>query len=289
MSLIEWQQTPRSDERGAGFKRNGITWIASWPKSGNTWIRLFLSAYLKGPENFSLTSTNIEGDSQVHFHQMMSPVPLQDMSVGDRLRVRDAALAAHYTTSKKTNLLLKTHHANVAINDRRLIPIDLTSKAICLIRDPRDVLVSWKRYSDKSWQEAFENFSEETTYLYDANSVPSFISSWVNHTKSWAYEDRFPIGWVKYEELLREPEVGFRKLLEFLEMDFIEDRFQECMRLTTLAKLKKLEKQTGFIDNGPNGAFFHKGGSRWQQELPKKYARQVADECAEIMEFFGYE
>ena len=285
--MIQWEQVPSDDY--AGFVRKGITWLASWPKSGNTWVRLFLSAYLRGPDNFSLSTLNLQGDAQLYHYQMHSPVPIGDVHTSDLWRIRAAALWTMYVTSRKTNLLLKTHFCNAKVNDYLLIPPDLTHKAVYIVRDPRDVLVSWKRYSEIPWDKAYNDMTSDTMLLHgSAGTVTQFISSWKSHVNSWLSDDDMDKAVIQYEGLLSDPESGMKRVLDFLEIPFDTDRFYAALLLTELNSLKKVENEAGFIDNVSGEKFFHKGGSRWQEELPKEYADRVLQECGDVMARFGY-
>ena len=68
-----------------------IWWLASYPKSGNTWIRAFISAYTTGACNINAIS-GVVGDLNDYFHQIVSPVPIDKMSLGEYLVVHPAAL-----------------------------------------------------------------------------------------------------------------------------------------------------------------------------------------------------
>jgi len=287
--LIKYEQIPSGD--GAGYQRNGITWLASWPKSGNTWVRLFLSAYLNNPDDFSLAKENITGDGSIYHYQSVTPIPLSSLSMEGKFRIRDAALEHHYVSSLKTNLLMKTHNANVELNRRYLIPADLTHKAIYIVRDPRDVALSYARYMDNMGiDKSVQQMLDPGAYIMGRESIyiPSFISSWGQHVDSWWAEDKFPVAFVRYEDLMTDPKRIFSRLLEFLEIDYHEDRFNKSVEVTSMPNLKKMEGETGFVGNPTKGEFFYRGGSRWKDELPEEHAEKIRDAFGETMDKFNY-
>ena len=286
--MIQYELIP--DAKGVGFERNGITWLASWPKSGNTWVRMFLSAYLNGPENFSLKVRNFSGDSQMYCYQAVSPIPMSMLTDLEVWRLRDAALSHMFFSSVKTNLILKTHTANACLNDRWLIPKDLTHKSIYIVRDPRDVMVSWRRYAGASWKDAFDTLTNEEGRVYSKHpmAIPSFVSSWQRHVESWINDGKLSPAVIKYEGLLKDPETGFTNLLDYLEIEVDSARVKECVDLVSLDSLRENEKENGFFENMSKTTFFHKGGSRWEHELPPEYAREIEDQCGELMKQFDY-
>ena len=287
---IAYEHIP--NEQNTGFRRNGITWLASWPKSGNTWVRLFLGAYLHGPENFDLKGGHLLGDTSVYHYQLVSPMPINQLNMDEVLRLRDAALYAQVVTSLKTNLLLKTHNANAAYNQRLLIPSDLSHKGVYIVRDPRDVALSYARYMGVAGiDEAVRQLLDDTTYIKGAEgsiSIPSFIGSWGSHVESWLNEQDFPVIVVKYERLMEDPGGTFEALLEFLGIEVQPDRFFEALEVTRLDSLKAREKKEGYTGNPSDEAFFHKGGSRWRDELPLHHAEAIWSAFGETMTKLGY-
>jgi len=283
---IRYEQIPE----GTGFKRNGITWIASFPKSGNTWVRLFLSAYLNGTDNFSLQKRNFSGDSQMYVYQSVSPVPIQMLTDTETWRLRDAALSHQFYSSAQTNLILKTHTANAFVNNRWLIPKDLSHKTVYIVRDPRDVIVSWKRYSDESWDSAYKMITNESGRLYSKHpmAISTFVSSWDRHVESWTVDEGLDSIVIRYEDLVDRPETGFRAVLDYLEIPCVPDRFEDALDATSLDSLRSLEKEEGFVENQSKDTFFHKGGSRWTDELPIKYVDKIEKSFGDVMRTLNY-
>ena len=120
-----------------------IRWIASYPKSGNTWVRCFLQAYLTG--KLDINDLNLTmGDSSPFDYQGCSVAPLGALSSYEAAWYRPAALFNMCVRHK--GLILKTHNANVKVNGISLIPEFMTHSAVYVVRDPRAVCLSHSKH-----------------------------------------------------------------------------------------------------------------------------------------------
>src|SRR3954451_6509877 len=124
-----------------------IVWLASYPKSGNTWMRAFLHNFLRNPDksyDINKMSDFTLGDSQVSWYQQFDPRPGSEYSKPDVQRMRPMV---HHAMTKAfpDSVFVKTHNACVEDNGHPLVSLEVTAGAIYIVRNPLDVVIS---YSD---------------------------------------------------------------------------------------------------------------------------------------------
>lgn len=275
-------------------ENEGITWIASYPKSGNTWVRCLLQAYRTNGFLDLNDLHMVYGDSASAYTCAVSPIPLKELGYRGHWLVRPAALLMA-CMSKPIPRLFKTHYANLAPEGLpAFIPPELTARAIYILRDPRSVALSFSRHFGHSLPKTIEYMADKEFWIgkdWDQQTA-QFISSWSNHVASWTNSDtKFPVHIVKYEELFEAPRKVLRDLLEFLGLEPEVDRIRRAVEATEVSKLQAVEQAQGFKEfrlKAERGTFFNGGGTRWQEELGEHWARQIEGDHGEVMKLVEY-
>ena len=129
------------------MKPNKITWLASYPKSGNSWIRMFLLAYVHGTDWKTNYKFLIYDDKMPELYTALSKKPLSELSTSEILGLRGETLKAIIQYNRPKVPFVKTHCANVIVSGSTMIPPELTDRAIVVVRDPRDICVSFAAWS----------------------------------------------------------------------------------------------------------------------------------------------
>jgi len=271
----------------------GITWLASYPKSGNTWVRSLLSAYANGG-TLDINKLDQIGlaDSHLGLWHSLAYRPFADMTDLEKVAIRSAVLLAyvnnwsHYTRS--TNPIMKTHCANVAVGEHPLIPSVITRGAIYVVRDPRDVCVSWANYLGQSYEDAAKIMSEQGTSLGADGKVPQYIADWSGHVKTW--HQRNNILTVRYEDLVDAPKSTVKGMLKHLGWPVDNHHINTAIEAASIERLQKQEKTRGFRENvGQTQHFFRKGGyGQWRQVLPRGVVERIEREHGDVMRDMGY-
>jgi len=218
--------------------------------------------------------------------------PLEELGNRGLWLLRPAALV-HAMQACRGPRIFKTHAANVVLAAMPpFIPFELTERAVCVVRDPRSIVLSFSKYFSFSTEKTVEVMGQQDFSIGNLamEQIPMIISSWSNHVRSWASETKFPIHFVKYEDMLEDPLKELRETLEFMGVDFDEERGKRAVEGAKLSKLKRTEETVGFEDN-PNperGKFFNEGGTRWQEELGRKWVLQIEEDHGEVMQELGY-
>lgn len=271
-----------------------FTWLASYPKSGNTWVRMLIHAYYQNGYVDINHSPYTFGDQGEYWLRAVSPLPPEDLGEGMKLMLRPACLLNQLASMVEEPRLIKTHYANARVSDLpHFIPHQLTERAVYIVRDPRDVVTSLADYVDTSVENAVSNMNNDTYALQNEYGLTHYLASWSTHVRSWIQEERYPVAVLKYEDLLGDTLGEFIQLLEFLKIDIDEKRAARAVKACEISKLQHQEAKKGFREDKrqekkPNTRFFRKGGSRWLKELDPKFANQIEEDHKSMMEVLGY-
>ena len=195
-----------------------IIWIASYPKSGNTWVRSIISSYFfskTGDFDFSLLKNISLYPGPKYFKNVID-------KPGDVSLFWENSQKNIIQSQKRT--FLKTHNALVALNNRSFATAKTTLGAIYIIRDPRNILSSLKNhYGFKDYNETFEFMKNKKKYIWDIRkkndySGFQFLGSWSDHYKSWTKNPKFKTLLIKYEDLEKDCYSTSHKIIKFILM-----------------------------------------------------------------------
>ncbi len=265
-----------------------ITWIASYPRSGNTWVRAFITAYAN---NGVVEINNImqTGDKHPAYYAGILKTPMSSWNMPHQAMVKPAAML-RMLEDAGNNLLLKTHDCNLDIAGVEQIPPMLSRAAIYLVRDPRDVALSFlNHYAMPSLSAAVDQMlNDETLTRFPDSGLYVPQMSWQKHAASWTRKLPYEVLILRYEDLLSKPFEEFGKIVRLLKMDFDAKLVRKSIEACSFDKFQKAEKSTGFQE-GQGQTFFHKGqANRWQQELSPELQQRIVKTCRREMKTFGY-
>ena len=262
-----------------------ISWIASYPKSGNTFIRSFLASYL-----FSDTG-KFDFDLLYNILQF----PSLKFSKTDLFSKKDAAQNWIYNQNfffNNKDTFLKTHNTLIEFEGYKFTSPKQTRGAIYIVRDPRNVVLSMSHHYSLTYEESFKKMinSEasllEKTFNNDHSNF-TFLGSWSNHYKSWRDNNEFKVLFLKYEDFEENAEKEFKKILSFIyelknEKFIINDeKFSNALKSTNFTNLKNKENIYGFeesiySDKGKKLNFFNFGfQNKWQKKLPNDIVKKI--------------
>ena len=260
-----------------------IIWLASYPKSGNTWLRSLLASYYfsdDGTFDFDLLKKIDAYPSVAYFKKykdnFSNPVSTSRYWISEQENIN------------KDNKLrfFKTHNAMVKINGNSFTNENNTLAAIHIVRDPRNVITSIANHFLISQEEAFDFLITENKGIIQKinNRYLGFnaLCSWKFHEKSWSECNKFPVLTIKYEELQKEVLKTFEKVINFIlnitksKNSFNLDKAKKSIESCDFEKLSKLESEKGFDEAVINQAnnkkikFFNLGIKNNFQNLLKK-------------------
>ena len=271
-----------------------IVWIASYPKSGNTWIRSLLASYffsddgifdfklLKNIKQFSSKNLSLKSPENINYQARISKnwIPSQEIINKD----------------KKTHFL-KTHNALCSINGNNFTDKFNTSAAIYVVRDPRNLITSLVHHYELSLDEAFSFLTNKKKIIFPINAEKrekdikdhedfNFLSDWSTHYQSWKNINFCPIKIIRYEDCLMDPQKVFVSTLNFL-TKFVKFRLDKkkinnSLNSTSFENLSQMEKKEGFHESATSTKtmkkirFFNLGKkNNWKSLLDKEIIKKI--------------
>lgn len=275
---------------------DGLVWLASFPKSGNTWVRLFITAYRFGLQEVAINGpTATVGDMNEYLYRIVSPKSPEKLSFMDVVSLRPAVLMhlqQMYATLRP--LVVKTHWPNVLFSGISAVPHHLTEKAIYIIRDPRDIVPSYAAHFEMDIDKAIRQMGSEM-FIYEAATGGDFfldvpMLSWSEHVHSWIDgipQDRLFIA--RYEDMLSDPETVFGAMVGFLFGDSDKQRVRRAIKACEFGKLRRQEDKHGFHERRGGENFFRSGrAGAWRDVLSEEQVRKIESSHGGRMKQFGY-
>ena len=277
---------------------SGIYWLASYPKSGNTWFRAFLTTFLAEPGK-PLDINDLIGGPISSCRQMFE----QTVGCEAELFSHEEAEAmlpdvlTQQARADKNTRYQKTHHAYTKLPDgRMMLPTAVTKGAIYFVRNPLDVCVSLMHHNAIDAAEIVRRLNQPDHSLGSSTRRPHlqmrhFLGSWSEHVKSWIDQHDFPVHLMRYEDMKAKPVASFRAALSFLGFQSREDELLHAIERASFAKLRAQEEEKGFRDK-PRRAqrFFREGrAGGWQEVLSRRQAEQILEAHAPVIARLGYD
>jgi len=249
-----------------------IIWLASYPKSGNTWIRSLLAHYFmppgKAPDINNLRQFTT-ADVRQDFYDAAAGKPFRGTGLEEWVRMRGPALRL-IAGSKQGHHFVKTHCQTIQLFGTDLIPPQVTAGAVYVMRNPFDLAPSFARHQSADLDTAIERMCTENTVMGTPTGIFDALGRWDDHVARWTTAPGLKRRIVRYEDLLTKPAREMRGLLEeFLSVKVEPQKLARAVKATSFANMQKQEREKGFTER-PEGmkAFFAKGQSGvWRTDL----------------------
>ena len=276
-----------------------IIWIASYPKSGNTYLRSFISSYYfskKGKFDFDLllnilqfpsikfTKKKINSEEEASQNWIYNQ---QQFFSGDKI---------HF---------IKTHSSLIEYRGNSFTNKNLSLGAIYIVRDPRNLITSMTHHYSLNYEQAYSKLINEKQTLLEKStdgdySNFTFLGSWSSHYKSWKNTKYFKTLFIKYEDLENNKLETFNKIVNFInslkkdQSPVDEKRFKNAINSTNFSNLRNKEENEGFEESvytslGEKKRFFNLGfNNRWQKILPKNILLKLNNSLQNDLNDLGY-
>ena len=261
-----------------------ITWIASYPKSGNTWVRSFLTNYISNNENFDFNQLRkINSFPREELFKQLN-VDTSDIKniASNWIPMQD------FINLKNDTTYLKTHNAMATLNNYKFTNDDNTKGFVYLVRDPRDVVISYASHLGQSIEKTLDVMKGNLS----SSGKTVLLGSWSLHYNSWKNSNFTQKIIVRYEDLVDNPDHSFNEIVTFLNklnnLPIDKDKINKAILNTSFSKLKDLEKKYGFVERGKCD-FFRKGEvGQWKKDLDKKIIQEIENLFHKEMKELGY-
>ena len=282
-----------------------IIWLASYPKSGNTWLRAFITSLL-----YQSTKSNpLEDIDNIRAYPLTENFyNLLDNFNDFKQIAKNWELSQDVLNLDKKIRILKTHHSLCKINNYSFTNYKNSLGVIYIVRDPRNVITSLMHHY------SLKNYSNTLKFILDKNrfsgrlgkkegferstEFPTYISDWKNHYNSWkSFKKKNLL--IKYEDLINNPKKTFKEVANFLSelvnVKLSNKKIEEAILKSSFNNLQKSEKKFGFREAPPDEntnkkkKFFNLGPqNKWEEFLPEEIRKKIEKEFYREMVELGY-
>ncbi len=276
--------------------RPGLYLLASYPKSGNTWVRAMLEAwYQNGAVDINRMARTTGIMSAQLFEDSLDISP-GDLTTTEIFRARPSML--HRLSAESTAAgWYKCHDACLPApgGSEPLFPPESLAGVVLIVRDPRDVAPSLAAHGGASLDEAIARMANAEMIWggkRHTTQVPQLGSSWSRFYESWLEAPIQRRLVVRYEDLLMDPLPHLRRILALADLDDGEARLAQAVAATTFSRLRRQEEERGFREAQPGASapFFRQGrAGAWKTTLSPAQAARLAADHGRTMARFGYE
>jgi hypothetical protein len=284
--------------KATALVKQNIIWIASYPKSGNTWVRVFIHNLLRESRGESSGAQDINRlDEHTAWEVPAGPfeeVLGRSFSQATSLeisRVR-SEVQQRLANSRAFPFFVKTHLCFGQEHGYATINLNATLAAIYVVRNPLDVVISLSHHAGQTLDASIvqmATLAQRTTR--DARNGHEIIGTWSQHVASWIGIVGRPILVIRYEDMLSDPERTFARLARFLRLAPTDEQLKRAIARSSFAELRRQEEAHGFNERPPTAdqQFFRVGrAGQWREILSKKQIGEIYRSHAPAMQRFGY-
>ena len=284
-----------------------IIWLASYPKSGNTFLRSLLTSYLLTDDG----KFDEKKLKEINQFPNLSLFKNLGIDTSDDLQiVKNYVKAQEKINSLDANKIrfIKTHSSLNDINGYKFTDLKNTLGVIYVVRDPRSVVRSYANHNQLSLEDATNRLLEFGATIggikgsdFGSNQIVTHMGSWSSNYNTWKeFKKINSYLLVKYEDLVMDTKNTFLQVLNFIyklgnsKLEINNSKLKNTIETTTFESMQKLEKQKGFTesvidDNGKNIKFFKYGYKKNEKNiLPQELQRKIETELKVEMNELGY-
>jgi len=275
-----------------------IYWLASYPKSGNTWLRILLTNYLRNADEPADINA-LDGGPIASARQVFDDhvgVEASDLTQDEIERYRPAVYEL-ISAQAAAPIFLKVHDAYTCTPDGiPLISKAATAGVLYLIRNPLDVAVSFAHHSASTVESIVRKMADPDFAFVDKphalhNQLRQRLLTWSGHVTSWVNEPGLRVHVVRYEDMKADPIRIFTGVIRFCGLDDDPVRIAKAVDFSRFDRVQAQEAEHGFGEKMPGAAsFFRKGqvGS-WREGMTDELAATLCAAHAQVMARFGYD
>jgi hypothetical protein len=277
--------------------KKNIIWLASYPKSGNTWFRAFLTSLFSG-NNGTVDINKLMPSTIASSRELFDEtcgIPSSDLLSDEIQRSRPSVYELAAAESDDP-VYFKIHDAYTFIPDGSpLIPFSATKSVLYIIRNPLDIAISFAHHMSSSIDRTI-TIMNDPEYAFCSlndrlsNQVKQVILSWNRHVTSWVDDSGLPLLVIRYEDMIGNALETFTKAASFIGLNEPEEKIRKAIKNSSFDVLKEQENLKGLSEkNSKTKSFFRKGRmGDWKNILTKDQTDRIILAHGEVMKRFGY-
>ncbi|MCI0435347.1 MAG: sulfotransferase domain-containing protein [Gemmatimonadetes bacterium] len=278
--------------RSIGMGPGRILWFASYPKSGNTWLRMFL-ANLQADRNAPIRLNELAASPSAagrHLFEDTTGLDSSELTAGETRRLRPLVYS-WLSRHARATIPCKIHDALV-VDGQLIIEPAATFGAIHVVRNPLDVAVSFADHLGLSIDATIERMSRDSFRIGGGGrpQLQQHLGSWSSHVSSWMDANCIAVMTVRYEDMMASPYDTFTRIAVFAGFSTDESRIRRAIDFSSFAEAQRQEAAAGFIERLPGVARFFRRGrvGAWRQDLTAGQAARLVESESATMARLGY-
>jgi hypothetical protein len=272
-----------------------MIWLASYPKSGNTWLRVFLSHLtVKDWNPDDLNSLPITIAANRALFDRAAGIEASGLTHAQIELLRPRVYEQMAATPEQCPFL-KTHDAWTMNAAGEPVLSTAGKAAVYLVRNPFDVAVSFAHHQGKDAESVIESMEDPANTLCGSqvflpSMLPTRLLTWEGHVRSWLDVTVIPVRVIRYEDMKARPLETFTEIVRFCGLEFGQEDIGAALHACAFERLQELERKNGFRERLPGASsFFRKGvvGS-WREALTDSQVQRLIAAHGKVMRRLGY-
>jgi len=268
--------------------------LASYPKSGNTWLRSIIGNFYNFGKDFSLNDLKSIPLLSIkkHFNEFEDKVYVNNNDLHFDWISQNIIKCQNILNNKPSHLnIFKTHSAR----HKNFTNETVNAGFIYIVRDPRDIIVSLKNFSGKEIDKIIYEILFSKSLMISTNGAHELLSTWELNVQSWLNYNTVPRLMIKYEDLKLNPKQIILNIKEFLNkihrlnINLGDQDIDTILVNTNFNNLRNLEDKNGFDEATKHSKFFRSGKSnQWKDALSNAQIKLIEKNLKSMMRYFNY-
>lgn len=275
----------------------GIIWIASYPRSGNTWTRAFINTLahvIRDPDfnetNINRIEENSASESKAELYTQVLGKPAHKARDAEIAAVRPIVQASIVRALGRP-IFIKTHNANAMDFGYPIINMGVSAGAVYIVRNPLDIAISFAAFSGTTIDHAIDAMATPGYGVRTSQAnVRVVTGSWSENVGSWAARPHPVVLVVRYEDLMSDPRRHFGSIARHLLMTPTGEQLDRAIALTGFERLRASEAAAGFVERPDTTSQFFRVGKagQWKETLTGDQVARIVSVHRPLMQRFGY-